>query len=303
MSFLFGQPGGSQLYFARSMAPFLAILSAWGAAALVPPDRANRRVAAALLGSALLGGAIMTALVVAGPERPPSVIRMSRRDVALALVQPYLAAVLVIVGLGLALVLLRRRYAALRGISAALVVALVLGLGLTRLIPLVRGPLDHVRTTGGLAYVVGNGSQGRPIAPGGVEAARWLRDHSDPDDVVATNTHCRDVVDGRCGNLHFWVAAYTERRILVEGWGYTPSANRVRGDEPPSQRPFWRPDVLAENDRAFTEPTRANLDRLRDRYGVRWLFVDDRYDRPAPELDDVARLRFRAGNAAVYQVP
>lgn len=298
VAFLFSQPGGSQLYFARSMAPFLAVGSAWGAALLVPPERATRRLAAALVGSAVLGGVLMTAVIVLGPDAPPT---GTRPVVALKLLLPYAAIAVAVGGFAAALYVLRRgRVPALKGVSAALVVALVLGLGLTRLVPYVRDPVRYVRASGGLVYTTFDGR--RPIAPGAVPAGRWLRDHSDPGDLVATNTHCRDVIDGRCDNRHFWIAAYTERRVLVEGWGYTATANAIDTDGPAYLVPYWRPDVLADNDRLFTAPSTAAAARLRDRYGVRWLFVDRRYDRPAPGLDAVATKRFEAGDVEVYEL-
>jgi hypothetical protein len=297
VAFSFAQPGGGQLYFARSMAPFLAVLSAWGAAELVPPERATRRLAAALLGSALLGGAVMTAVIQLGPDAVPT---GSRRSIAVALLVPYLAVVVAVAAFAAGLFVLRRgRIPALRGVSAALVVAMLLGLGVTRLVPYVRDPVRYVQANGGLAYTTIESA--RPIAPGGVRAGRWLRDHSDPDDRVATNTHCVRYIKGVCDNRHFWIAAYTERRMLVEGWGYAPTGN-ASTDGPVYVVPYWRPDVLADNDRVFTAPSAAAANRLRDRYGVRWLFVDRRFDPPAPGLDKVAKLRFESGDTAVYEL-
>lgn len=298
--FSFSQPGGSQFYFIRSMAPVLAVLSAWGLTTLVPPERDNRRVAAALLGSAVLGGAVMTAVIMLGSDQQPAGHLMNRREIALALITPYLVLGVIFAVLGAALFLARRRVPWLRGISLALAVALVLGLGLTRLIPYVRYPVEYIDSRGGLVYSTMDSA--RSIAPGAVEAGRWIRAHSDPDDLVATNVHCRHEYMGNCDNRHFWIAAYTERRVLVEGWGYTVTSNRNIGGRPWYYVPFWRQDVLADNDRVFTDPTPANADRLRDRYGVRWLFVDERFHKPAAGLDKVATLRFRDGDSTVYEL-
>lgn len=134
------------------------------------------------------------------------------------------------------------------------------------------------------------------IGPGGIAAARWLRAHSGPDDLTATNAHCQFPTrrPPRCQTRNFWIAGYAERRVLVEGWAYT--SRRAAGHQAPPNEdlvggPFWDPATLRANDAAFTDPTAGNLHRLRDHYGVRWLFVDPRY--PA----DVTRLRSQAKTA------
>jgi hypothetical protein len=151
--------------------------------------------------------------------------------------------------------------------------------------------------------------QTAPVIPdGAAEAGRWLRGHSDPDDLLATNLHCQPRRDA-CHNLHFWVAAYTERRVLVEGWGYTPTANEhaLEAGIPQSAVEFWDKQRLADNDAAFTSPSEQTIGLLRDKYGVRWLFVDRRdaypLPPPSPAIGEHAVLRFTAGDCAVYEVP
>jgi hypothetical protein len=140
---------------------------------------------------------------------------------------------------------------------------------------------------------------GRPITDDALRAGRWLRDHSAPDDVVATNAHCRTVAGGQCDVRHFWIAAYTERRVLVEGWGYTEYAlgggSNWSASFPDARR-------LAENDRAFQEPSAEALDVLRRRYGVRWLFVDRRYEPASPRLGEFATERYRSEDFLVYEL-
>jgi hypothetical protein len=170
-AFTFSQSGGGQLYFVRSVTPFIAVLSAWGAAQLLPRERATRNMALVLFGTALAGAAASTVVILAGDQVRPHIAQLgNRREVAIALVTPYVVVLAVVAALALALLLLRRRYAVLRGVSAVLVLAFVFGLGATRLIPAVRDPLRDISTHGGLVYR--NGSQdGRPIADGGIEAA------------------------------------------------------------------------------------------------------------------------------------
>jgi hypothetical protein len=144
---------------------------------------------------------------------------------------------------------------------------------------------------------------GAPLPPDGAEAARWLRDNSAPDDLVATNLHCLPDDDpDRCDARHFWVSAYAERRVLVEGWAYTESAFRTALKLGVSDRtvPFWDPALLAANDLAFTSPSNG-VAELRDRYHVEWLFADLRQS-DASGLAAVASERYRSGPYAVFEV-
>jgi hypothetical protein len=145
----------------------------------------------------------------------------------------------------------------------------------------------------------------KPVMTAGtVEAGRWLRAHSSPDDIVATNAHCRSRVRGLCENRHFWISAYSERRVLVEGWGNSDATNleEVRRGGQSYFAPFWIPQRLRENDAAFRTPSVRTVSRLRDRYGVRWLFADAAYGGVSPAITRFATLRFRAGRCAVYEI-
>jgi hypothetical protein len=119
----------------------------------------------------------------------------------------------------------------------------------------------------------------RPLfAVGGVEAADYLRRHSSPDAVVATNVHCLRPHAAKCDNRNFWVSAYTQRRIVVEGWGYTAPTNDVSVvGKPNALLPVPFPHRLAINDAAFERPSRQTVTRLADTYGVKWLFASKEY--------------------------
>jgi hypothetical protein len=135
-----------------------------------------------------------------------------------------------------------------------------------------------------------------------VPAGRWLRDHSDPNDLIATNAHCYSV--SPCDNRHFSISAYTERRVLVEGWGYTARsiAESVHEGIDFANVGYDKPDLLAANDAAFTRPSAATVDNLRDRYGVRWLVVEQRTG-SAVDLSPFATLRWRSAHYAIYELP
>jgi hypothetical protein len=136
-----------------------------------------------------------------------------------------------------------------------------------------------------------------PMPRSRIDAARWARDHSRPDDVIATNVHCLAIRNGWCDSRTFWLSAYAERRVLVEGWGFAP---RVATTGP--YTPFWDADLLRRNDAAFTAPTADGLAELRDRHGVRWLVVDRSIGIESPDLAGLATLGFDNGRLAVYQL-
>ncbi|NUR72094.1 MAG: hypothetical protein HOU81_14865 [Hamadaea sp.] len=147
-----------------------------------------------------------------------------------------------------------------------------------------------------------------PVRPGQVpagalDAGRWLRRHSSADDLVATNVHCVRLPGGVCDFRSFWVSAYAERRVLVEGWAYTPTAYRIAEETGANftRLPYWNQQRLADNDAVFSSGTAADVHRLATAYGVRWLFADRRL-KPRP-LDQVATLRYRSGDCLIYELP
>ena len=109
-------------------------------------------------------------------------------------------------------------------------------------------------------------------------AAQWLRRNSTPGDLIATNAHCIIERDGLCDSRHFWLAALSERPVLIEGWSYSNQANRIALHPPaetPSLIPYWNRAELASQRRRLQGPDPASIERLRQA-GVRWLYADHR---------------------------
>jgi hypothetical protein len=292
----FSQPGNSQTWFIVAARPYLALAAAAGLAALVPAGL-TRRVGYGLLGAAALGAGCAWLVSGVGPAVAPSAMTAGVAAVMVAVGWPYLALVAATVTLGLALWVGGRRRVALRGLAPALLVAAVMAYGAPSAVAKLAQP---VRAAVADSFAAVDGPPA--LMPRGTRVAgRWLRDHSGPDDLVATNVHCRQP---GCTNLHLWFSAFTERRFLVEGWGFTDKANGWRRDGGPSSRyaPFWDGAKLADNDEIFRSPSRAAADRLRQRYGVRWLFVDETADGVSPDLGRHTTLRYRAGSCAVYEL-
>ncbi len=141
------------------------------------------------------------------------------------------------------------------------------------------------------------------IGPGGIQAARWLRDHSSTDALVATNVHCMYPHTSICDHRATWVSAYTERQSLLEGWAYTSrtAADAQKQGVAAAYATFWAPDVLHANDFAITHPSSESIERLRQ-LGVDWIFVDRRFPSNVRGLARVAQERFHVDQYAIFQI-
>ena len=109
--------------------------------------------------------------------------------------------------------------------------------------------------------------------------------------------HCLQWASGPCDPRVFWLSAYAERSVLVEGWGFAP-----RIQVPGASQDFWDPALLALNDTAYSDPTEAGLRALRRDHGVRYLVVERGVSVESGTLRDLADLRFDNGRVLVYEL-
>lgn len=285
--------GGSQWYFMYAGLLPLALGSGIALPRLVPVASTQQltRMAAWLLALVVL---VAVAAQVVIPLLPAPTGGLDTLGGTLEqYVLPLLAAALVAVLAAAAWWLVARRRTVVR--SGVLVgLAAALGLGGASVAETV-GHMVHAPLT-------------RPALPrydrvgtGGIEAARWLRAHSTPDTVVATNGHCdyppKAQNPATCTYRNFWMAGFTERRFLVEGWSYI---TRELGQT--ERGPFWNPGVLRENDLAFQQPTPARLEHLHQAHGVDWLFVDKRYPVDLAGLEKVVEPAYATGQYVVFDL-
>jgi hypothetical protein len=146
----------------------------------------------------------------------------------------------------------------------------------------------------------------RAITADEMRAARWLEKNSGRDDVIATNVHCQPLSwVAACDARAFWVAGLTGRRTLVESWAYTDQAVAADGlnGKRFSLQPAPYPARFALNQRAFAQGDAADVAQLRTEYHVRWLYADTRaLGGVSPNLARVAKLRYRAGTASIYEL-
>lgn len=284
---LVGHPGSSNQYFTRAGFAFGVILSAWGWAELLDRAALGAR-GRALLGAGAAGFALaLTAVQLRFPADMPAT---SSYESLLPLLTWAAALLAVALTVQLCWPALCRRRPGLAGRGPAVALTAVLVAGAPGLV------LDAAaarRYPNGGAYPVERMPASR------VAAARWVHAHSEPGDVLATNAHCRAVVNGWCDARSFWLSGYAQRAVLVEGWAFTP---RMVGRPEGPYAPFWDAQRLRANDAAFTAPTVEGLADLRDRHGVRWLVVDRDVAPEAPTLAALADLTYTNPRMAVYRL-
>jgi hypothetical protein len=290
VALLLGSDHANQLYFLRGMYPYLAICAVLGLRVIKRWARVSRRQMAVAAGVGWIGAYLVPFL--AGVQVP-----LTGDYLGIAIFAPYALLALLVM---LALVVLRRVLSARPAL--ALVLVAIAAIGLPAEIH------DHVLSTASkiVAPRPARPSASHDLPAGVLEVGRWLRAHSAASDLVATNGHCRWVAGDFCDHRQFWVSAVTERRVLLEGWAYTAKNwDRWAPGQDAIFLPFWNEELLRQNDAAFVAPSHASIRLLRERYGVRWLFVDERWwpGRAAARIADFAELAFRSGDIALYRIP
>lgn len=323
-------PGQSQLHFLRVALPVLAAGGAWGIATQIPrlvasvsskvpaprlevgttataPSIAATRRTAWIIALTLAAGAMVSLLVMqVHPARWSAAGTRTTRF--FHVLEPYLLVIVAIVVISAGYAVVRRRTRSALPVTALAVAALLFAGAAA-----VRIPGEAVYATYGTA--VGTrlpepDINQQSITGDLLKAATWLRDNSAADDLVMTNVHCRygPRTPGQgCDNLTFWVSGYSERRVLVEGWGYTARNAEMAAEHGKrtygNYLPFWDEKLLERNDRFIVSPTRASARALQRDHDVRWLIADPAFGPVSPELSKILKLRYRAGNAVVYEFP
>jgi hypothetical protein len=127
-----------------------------------------------------------------------------------------------------------------------------------------------------------------------------LRSRSDVDDLVATNKHCLsgNVAAGNCDARWFTVAAFAERRVLMEGWSYDYTWSSSGTD---NHEPYWDPALLRANDGFIADPSPSTCRVLADA-GVEWIYVDHR-EPWSPRIAEYADPVASVGDASLYRLP
>lgn len=271
------------LSFYRMAFPFLAVLSCVGLARLVErlDDRRSSVLVAAAAGLGVLGCGLA---------------RWGAADLR-GVKEPLIWTVAAMLAVGLVIAVgwkIGRGPRMATAFFAALVAACMVGAAALPLIGLVS------EQASGVVY-------GRPGRDGPTkaeaDAARWLKENAPAGDLIATNAHCIAMQGDTCDSRHFWIAALSERQVLIEGWVRTNRSSRISATTgiEPSKVPYWNQDQLDANDATFTAPSAAIIDRLR-KLGVRWLYADNRAGQVSPSLKEFVRLRHATLDATIYEI-
>ena len=289
--------GSNQIYFLRVTPLLFTVAGAWGLSVLVA--RVPRRLVWRIGGACFVGGVALAAVMRL--LRPDTLARMpDHPPEQLTVLVPTLILIVAVTVVALVFGLRSRGRGDLVGVAPLACIALLLGM----CVPAAATLRVHAFDETVLSTLKGHDDWQPTIGMGGIQAARWLRDHSDPDAIVATNAHCRIPNGHPCDHRTTWISGFTERQMLIEGWSYT-SRTDTEGKKQGHTTPYvdyWKPRVLADNDRVFQHPTKAAVARLHDHYGVDWLFADKRAGVDMAGLQRVAKLRYRNGSYAVFEI-
>jgi hypothetical protein len=305
MSLLY-HPGQSNLYFLRTALPVMCAAAAWGMCAAFRSSTGTGGGSRWFMLAVCLAGSATTVLLsqFGWFAFPPS-SRAGERLATAAV--PFLVVTL---GSLLAALLscpylrgVRRTSEARTAVAALACVLFLAGAGSVQVIAqVVRGVIETPPGT-----VVADSNPGHKIHGDNVKAAQWVRDHALPDDVILTNVLCANDPSGArqgCDNRTFWVAAYSERRTYLSGWGYTATANRLAAEADVVnawQAPFWDQAKLARVRGFLASPTLRGAREFADQ-GVRWILVAPGFDEASPALSEVADLEHRVNGTLVYRL-
>lgn len=258
---LLTQPGGSQNYFWQATEPLVAIAIAW--CGVILTKTYGSRFVVVALGIAVLGNAGL---------------RLTAHPIVLCIGVVVLAiagTIIIFVG--------RLDGQAPHRVFDALVVVLVL----TQAAQVV-----HV-SHGFPAGTASTAEDESATHSSQLAAFEFIRTHSSPEDVIATNTHCLSgsLAGGDCDPRRFMLTAMTQRRVLVEGWGYTTQYGNSQN---------WVQDRLDLSDDFIDAPSAAGARRL-ENAGVDFIYVDLRLH-PSSDLGFYSTLVFESQWARVYQL-
>ena len=295
----FVQHGNSERYFPRSAAALMIPLAVWGIALGIRRSKPLRVKLTMALAFAL--GPVL-ALLIGWQTYPKPVPTGSAQNwQALGYVLgPIVAAVALAVGLGLLISRLTRRIGVTVS-AAGLALIVMMGMGTLPTYRVVARNVQAIQANGLDHVITRVGPTDLPWR--GEEAARFLRDNSSPDDVIATNAHCRIPERIRCDARAFWLSGWSERRVLLEGWAYTVRANLADERDGALYGDFWDPELQARNDGIFLDPNPNAAAILKDRYGVDLLFVDKRFGEVDEEkMSRIATRIYDLGEAQIWRL-
>ncbi|WP_433828163.1 hypothetical protein ACQP2E_01885 [Actinoplanes sp. CA-015351] len=280
---LLWHPSASQIYFYNAVLPICGVLTAWALA-----DRV--RAWWVPVAGAVAGGL--------WEFFAPEVTKPAEKTAgawAWAMAVPMLRTAALVAVVSLILVLIWRKRA-LRALPVAIIAAVAAA-----------GAVSAVsRTVETLAEPPSiKARENVAVTAAEMRAALWLQKNAGENDLVATNVHCMPMSNKQCNARAFWVAGLGGHRTLVESWAYTDRTVAANGvnDLKYFFQPAPDPEVFALNQRVFAKGDPADVARLRDEYGVRWLFADTRASKVAiTALKSSAQVVHQRESVVIYRL-
>ncbi|GAA1586762.1 hypothetical protein GCM10009789_45450 [Kribbella sancticallisti] len=294
-------PSVSEAYFVHSIVPFSLAAAGWLAASwtraygtsgatLRPPRRA---VLLKLASAAVLLGGLYAFVLLTTDATP----RGSQLQRIFLVARPVIVVIVLTAVLALVWVLLTKRRPALAGLGGVLVLLTLLVIPSARTLEQSLQQDKRAQTFTSATWWV---------YPDEKAAALWLAQNSAPTDIVVSNTWCRPAPKQGpgCDARGYLVSGIAGRRTFLEGWGYTSQAmkNQGVGGLRYNQQPSPWPDRVDLTNQALYKPTPEVLRRLRDEYGVRWLYADLFGGPVSPALNDLAVLRHSWQRVRIYEL-
>ncbi|MBC7630198.1 hypothetical protein [Aeromicrobium sp.] len=295
-------PGGSQVFFMISAFTLGALASAWAICERAPrlTPKSFMVIGGLTIASGLTSYAVMDRLAKTPPDNGFGA------QVLFLAIPALIVLAAVAVSASVVVVAHRRRRILHVSVSTVVTAAIVAG-GIASTVQYTFSSLPDTSIAKARADITSYAA----VTGKGVTAARWIRDHSDSDTIVATNRHCLSgqVFPGSgpvnaCYVVSFWVSAWSERRVLVEGWAYSgkPVEEQLKNGRPYPTQPFWDQPLLAANDGFFEKPSAEGAAILCKR-GATYALLDRRYQPDLPSLEPVAQQVFANSDVEVYRLP
>ena len=291
--FLLDHSGAGQIFFPAIVTPAGALLTSWWVATRI--DAEARPIARVIAAGVLLGvGAFLA---------HDHVVQLAKRVYSVGAIDVIVLPLALALTVVVAAVSVRRTEAGRWVLTGAVPAVAFLALAV---IPTVDTNALAVRdvVTGSVEPIEPSSSS--YVAAGEQNAARWLRDTSEPDDVVVTNVHCKRPTDdlAACDSRAYWLTALSGRRVVIESWAYTAESQArhlVGGRSFPYQFEPWT-DRIELGQALITDGSAEAARRLQREFGVDWVFVDRRYGEPSERLGGLAELVYDLDGIAIYRL-
>jgi hypothetical protein len=288
-------PGFSQHYFWSVTIALAITLTVANAVRVLPEAQRGWELALPLVGFGLLG--VLAAIAGIGPR---VALKGAIPTVVWGRLRPY-AIVLLGLAIIVVLVVLLRRFGTRWSVpllTAVTAFALCACLpGAYRQVLAARPPRLNP-----LPEVGHNASY---VSPEQQRAATWLRQHTDPNAVVATNIFCwpMGTREAHCRHNLMWLSGISGRRTVLSDWTYSAaSLRRYNATIAYTRLSSPWPDREQLSIAAVVAPTPENLGQLRTQYSAQWIFADNRATAISTDLARLATLAYHSAHISIYRL-